>query len=162
MQTKKLVNAAMLSALCCLATAVIKLPSPIGGYINLGDCMVLLSGWMLSPLYGFLAAGIGSALADIFLGYAQYAPATFLIKGLMALVAFYGFVAIRKGTGELTARVVSGILAELVMITGYYVFEGFLFGFIAPLANVLPNAIQGIVGLVLGIALIKGLEKVKR
>ena len=40
------------------------------------------------PLYGFLAAGLGSALADIFSGYAIYAPATFLIKGLMVLAAY--------------------------------------------------------------------------
>ena len=64
--TKKVVTASMLAALVCVATMIIKIPSPLKGYINLGDCIVLLSGWLLSPLYGFLAAGIGSALADIF------------------------------------------------------------------------------------------------
>ena len=77
----------MLAALTCVATIVIKIPSPLNGYINLGDCIVLLSGWLLSPVYGFFAAGLGSALADLFSGYAAYAPATFLIKGLMALIA---------------------------------------------------------------------------
>ncbi len=151
MQTKKLVSAAMLSALCCVATAVIKLPSPIGGYVNLGDCMVLLAGWMLSPLYGFLAAGIGSALADIFLGYALYAPATFCIKGLMAI-----FV---SGMGK--KRISGGLFAELFMVLGYYVFEGFLYGFGASIINIPANAVQGVIGLVLGLLLIKGLEKVK-
>ena len=63
-KTRKIVMTAMFAALCCVATMIIKIPSPLKGYLNLGDCIVLLSGFMLSPLYGFLAAGIGSALAD--------------------------------------------------------------------------------------------------
>ena len=62
----------MLAALICVATMVIKIPSPLNGYINLGDCIVLLSGWLLSPVYGFMAAGLGSALADLFAGYVTY------------------------------------------------------------------------------------------
>ena len=60
-QTQKLVTAALLAALTCIATMIIKIPSPMKGYLNLGDCVVLLAGWLLSPMYGFLAAGIGSA-----------------------------------------------------------------------------------------------------
>ena len=90
-RTKKIVMAALMAALACVATMIIKIPSPLKGYLNLGDCIVLVSGWMLSPTYGFLAAGLGSALADVFSGYVTYAPATFVIKGVMALVAFYGF-----------------------------------------------------------------------
>ena len=86
--TKNLVFAALLAAVTCVATLVIHIPSPLNGYINLGDCFVLLSGWLLGPVYGFLAAGIGSGLADLFLGYAVYAPATFVIKGLVALAAY--------------------------------------------------------------------------
>ena len=58
--------AALLAALTCVATMIIKIPSPLKGYLNLGDCVVLLAGWMLSPTYGFLAAGLGSALAYVF------------------------------------------------------------------------------------------------
>ena len=57
--TKTLVIAALLAALVCVATMVVKIPSPLKGYINLGDCMVLLSGWLLPPVFSFLAAGIG-------------------------------------------------------------------------------------------------------
>ena len=86
--TKKIVIAAMLAALTCVATMIIKIPSPFKGYLNLGDCVVLFAGWMLTPGYGFLAAGLGSAMADIFSGYMMYAPATFVIKGLMAVIAY--------------------------------------------------------------------------
>ena len=46
---------------------------------------------LLGAVLGFLAAGLGSALADLFSGYVVYAPVTFVIKGLMAFIAFYGF-----------------------------------------------------------------------
>ena len=70
---RKLVLAALLAALVCVATMVVQIPSPMQGYVNLGDCFVLLSGWLLGPWYGFAAGGIGSMLADLFLGYAHYA-----------------------------------------------------------------------------------------
>ena len=89
-KTKQIVTAALFAALACVATMVIKIPSPMDGYLNLGDCVVLAAGWLLAPGYGFLAAGLGSGLADLFSGYAAYAPATFAIKGLMALIAFQG------------------------------------------------------------------------
>ncbi|MBR6694535.1 MAG: ECF transporter S component, partial [Clostridia bacterium] len=57
-RTKKIVMAALMAALACVATMIIKIPSPLKGYLNLGDCIVLVSGWMLSPTYGFLAAGL--------------------------------------------------------------------------------------------------------
>ena len=63
---RKLVLAALLAALVCVATMVVQIPSPMQGYVNLGDCFVLLSGWLLGPWYGFAAGGIGSMLADIF------------------------------------------------------------------------------------------------
>ena len=152
-KTKKLVTAALFAALACVATMIIKFPSPLKGYLNIGDCIVLLCGWMLS---------LGSGLADLLSGYLVYAPATFIIKGLMALIACYTFKLIRKSLGHnLPARIVSGILAEIIMVLGYYVFEGFMYGFIASAVNIPANAIQGIVGLILGTILIKAFEKSK-
>lgn len=149
----------MLAALCCVATMIIKIPSPLKGYINLGDCVVLLSGFLLSPMYGFLAAGIGSALADVFSGYIAYVPATFVIKGFMALVAYFGVKVLRKQIGILPARIISGITAEIAMILGYFVFEGCMYGFLPSIVNIPANAVQGTAGLILGIVLIKIFEK---
>ena len=159
--TKRIVIAAMLAALTCVATMIIKIPSPLKGYLNLGDCVVLTAGWMLSPVYGFMAAGLGSALADVFSGYVVYAPATFIIKGCMALIAFYGFVFLKKKFGELPSRIVSGIAAELMMILGYFVFEGFMYGFAPSAVNIPANGVQGIAGLILGIVLTKVFVKSK-
>ena len=158
-KTQKIVMASLLAALCCVATMIIKIPSPLKGYLNLGDCIVLLSGWILSPLYGFLAAGLGSALADVFSGYVTYAPATFIIKVLMALIAYFGFKILQNKIGNLPSRIISGIVAEVIMVLGYFVFEGFLYGFIPSIVNIPANAMQGLAGIILGIIIIKVFEK---
>lgn len=160
-RTKKIVTAALIAALTCVATMIIKIPSPLKGYLNLGDCMVLVAGWFLSPAYGFLAAGFGSALADIFSGYMIYAPATFAIKGIMALVAYFGGKLLRKNFGNLTSRIISGAVAELLMILGYFMFEGVMYGFIPSAVNIPANGVQGVVGLILGIVLMGIIEKCK-
>ena len=159
--TRKIVLSSMLAALVCVATMIIKIPSPLKGYINLGDCIVLLSGWVLSPVYGFLAAGIGSALADLLSGYATYVPATFIIKGVMAIIAYFGFTVLQKKVGNLASRIISGVASETVMILGYFIFEGFLYGFVPSAVNIPANGVQGIVGLILGIILVKIFEKSK-
>lgn len=157
-KTQKMVLAALIASLTCVATMLVKIPSPLKGYLNLGDCVVLVSGWVLSPLYGFLAAGIGSALADVFSGYIIYAPATFVIKGLMALAAYLIFKALN--TIKVTySRVIGGIIAEIIMVLGYFLFEGALYSFSASVVNIPANAIQGVAGLILGIVLVKIFDK---
>jgi uncharacterized membrane protein len=158
---KKLVMAALLTALVCVATMIVKIPSPLKGYINLGDCVVLISGWLLQPGYGFLAAGLGSALADILSGYVSYAPATFVIKGLMAIAVYFIYKFMRKKLSLVPAAVVAGIVAEIIMISGYFIFEGFLYGFGASLVNIPANAVQGIAGIIAGTGLIKIFDKSK-
>ena len=160
-KTQKIVLSALLASLVCVATMLIKIPSPLKGYLNLGDCVVLLSGWVLSPVYGFLTAGIGSALADIFSGYIIYAPATFVIKGLMALTAYFVCRLTSKNMGGMISRIVSGTLAEILMVSGYFLFEGFLYGFIPSLVNIPANAMQGVAGLILGMLLVRIFEKSK-
>lgn len=84
-----MVTAAVLAALTCVATMVVQIPMPLTkGYVNLGDVMVLTSVWLIGSPWGVAAAGIGSAMADLLTGYAYYAPATLIIKALMAVAAF--------------------------------------------------------------------------
>ena len=158
-KVKNLVLAALLAALTCVATMIIKIPSPMKGYLNLGDGAVLLAGWILAPGYGFLAAGLGSALADLLSGYVIYAPATFVIKGLMALAAFYGYKFLRQKMGLLLSGILSGLLAEIVMVLGYFVFEGFLYGFVPSMVNIPANGVQGVAGIIVGVVLMRVLEK---
>lgn len=158
---KKIVISALVAALACVATMIIRIPSPMKGYMNLGDGVVLIAGWMLSPWYGFFAAALGSALADLFAGYVIYAPATFLIKGVMALIAAAFVRSAQTGKRRLFSLLLSGVLAETVMVFGYFVFEGFLYGFAASALNLVANLIQAIAGLIVGIVLVKLLEQAK-
>ena len=67
---KKLILAALFAALSCVATMSIRIPTPgTGGYIHPGDAIVILSGVILGPVWGFFAGGIGSALSDLIGGY---------------------------------------------------------------------------------------------
>ena len=57
---------ALFASLVFIGTFILKIPTPgTGGYIHPGDALVILSGVFLGPNYGFLAAAVGSALADI-------------------------------------------------------------------------------------------------
>ena len=83
--TKKLVLTALFTALTMVATMFIRIPLPLG-YVNLGDAFVLLSVFILGPILGTVAAGVGSTIADLF-GYITYAPGTLIIKTAMAIIA---------------------------------------------------------------------------
>lgn len=121
----KEVIAAMFTALTMVATMVFTIPTPTLGYIHMGDAFVLLSGALLGPFYGAIAAGLGSALSDLLLGYTISAVPTFIIKGLTALIAAF-FVRKAKNTkpGRISPLMIGGfLLAELNMVAGYFLYS---------------------------------------
>ena len=137
----------MLTALTTVATIVIQIPTPTKGYVNLGDTVVNLSAWILGGVYGGAVGGIGSALADIITGYAVYAPATLIIKFLMAFVCFKVYNVCQKKLNSLVSRIVSVIISEVIMIVGYAIFAGILYGSVkTALLGIPENAVQGIMG----------------
>jgi len=144
----KLSMTGVFAALIYAATALISIPLPGNGYANLGDCFVILAGLMLGPVYGAAAAGIGSAMSDLFLGYGIYVPATLIIKALMALLV--GTIACRAENISSRRLIVSVVLAELVMIGGYFLFELPIYGAAVAAADIMGNAIQGVCGAVSG------------
>lgn len=146
MQTRKLVICALLAALTCVATMVIRIPTPTQGYVNLGDCIVLLSGFILGPAYGAVAGGIGSALADLIAGYGSYIIPTLIIKALMALCAAVIYKAFKK---RFWGILIGGIAAEIIMVAGYLLFEMTILGYgIGAVASVGGNVMQGVFGIV--------------
>ena len=143
---------AIFAALCCAAT-MISVPLPFG-YFNLGDVIVLSAAWLLGPLYGAIAAGIGSSLADVLLSFVSYAPATFVIKALMAVAAYALFSVVSKiikgKKSDVLSSGISAIAAEIIMVAGYFLFEAFVMGYGASgaLASIPGNCLQGAVGIV--------------
>lgn len=158
----RLVYTALFTALTTVATLVIQVPSPMSGYVNLGDAMVLLSAWILGPVYGTAAAGIGSMLADLLSGYAYYAPGTLVIKCLMAFVAAQVFLVLKDKTkGKHFAKVVSGLLAEIIMVVGYFGYAGLILGNGLSAALSIPgNLVQGGFGIVVSTVVYLALSQV--
>lgn len=147
---KKLILAALFAALSCVATMSIRIPTPgTGGYIHPGDAIVILSGVILGPVWGFFAGGIGSALSDLIGGYFVYVPITFVIKGLVALAAGLLYQKVGKTQKSRYAAVVLGGVTDIILVaSGYFVCEYFIYGAGAA-ASIPANIIQGIGGLVI-------------
>ncbi len=151
---KKIVMAALFAALACAATMSIRIPTPgTGGYIHPGDAIVILSGVVLGPVWGLLAGGIGSALADLLGGYLTYVPITFVIKGLVALTAGLIYQKIGKTKKSRYTAVVLGGIVDIVFVAGgYFLCEAMMYG-MAAAASIPANIIQGISGLIISIVL---------
>lgn len=146
-QVRRLAMGGILAALVLLLTYMIKFPVPAtGGYVHPGDGAIFLAAMLLGP-YAALIGGVGSALADLLGGYFIYIPITFVIKGAMG-----GIAGTLARQGKPLRNALAFTLAECIMVAGYFVFEGFLYGWPAALAAVGPNAVQGIAGIVLGMA----------
>ena len=138
--TRQLTLAALFMALTTVATMVIHIPVPATqGFVNVGDSFVLLSGLLFSHYYGALIGGVGSALADLFLGYTIFAPVTLIVKAIEALLASY------IDRGNTVSRVIAVIVGVIWMVFGYFIFEVFMFDLPVALSAVIPNSIQGIV-----------------
>lgn len=169
-KTFSLVMTGLMMCLVIVATMLIRIPVPAtGGYVHLGDTMVFLSVIILGRRNGTIAAGIGSALADVFASYVDYAPWTLVVKGLMAFLM--GTVLIymdKKGTlqehigqGKLSVLQVLAMTAGgAEMVLGYYIAECFRSGsMIVPLAAIPPNILQFVVGAILATALAAALYR---
>ncbi len=175
MKTKKIIFTALFAALTCVATMIIKLPTPTMGYIHPGDAIVLLSGLLLGPIYGGLAAGIGSMFADVFSGYLTYAPATFIIKCFTAVIAYFIAKQLKKILSNIPTVIIAGVCGEAFMVIGYFIFEIFMLalstgsgldassitsGIVASASGIPFNIVQGIFGVIIATILYPILNKV--
>jgi uncharacterized membrane protein len=121
----------------------------VKGYINIGDTVVLLSGLVFGPAVGAAAGAIGSSLADLLLGYAYWAPWTFVIKGLEGLLAGLLVGGMHKFTFSRAA--VGASVAAIVMILGYFLTSTILYG-VGTASVALPgDLLQGGVSVVLSL-----------
>lgn len=116
--TRKIVFIAMMAALTAAGSALrITMPLSIADTtsFHLGNIMCALSGILLGPWFGGLAAGLGSAIYDMFNPlFIQEAWLTFLMKGVYGLCA--GFIA-RAGKQE--PGYVKSVLASFAGAVSY-------------------------------------------
>lgn len=163
------VTTAMMTAMVMIATTFFKIPNAMG-YIHLGDGFVLLAAIILPKKYACFAGGVGAGLADIYGGYAVWAPWTLVIKIVMVLIVqlFFDFLMKRASNGKHIAKIAgipfaelfAYVLAVLWTVSGYYVAQGFISGnWIAPVADVPGNVLQASVGAVIAILVSVALGK---
>ena len=72
---------AIFTSLVFVATTIFSIYVPqTRGFFNIGETMVYTTALVFGPFVGAFAGGVGSMLADLFLGYPHYAAATLVIK----------------------------------------------------------------------------------
>jgi uncharacterized membrane protein len=152
---------AIMSALVTVGTLIVQIPNGMGGYFNVGDVMIFVAALTFSPLVGGVAGGLGSALADMMMGYPVFALPTLIIKGLEGLLA--GYVANKKNVYR---DVFAVVVAGTEMVVGYFLVEVYLWGFGSALAEVPANiaqiAIGGLVGIPVALVLRRRLPELLR
>lgn len=152
---RRLVLAAMFVALGCVATMVIQIPT-VTGYVNIGDGVVMMAGFVLGPVWGFVAGGMGPALADLLSSYTSYVPGTFVIKGLVAVIACLILRLLTKKDQKVSVWkvVVAAVPAEVFMALGYFAYKATVLGAgLGAAAGIVPDLMQGLVGVILGTVL---------
>ncbi len=142
----------LLGALIALATLWFKVPG-LTGYYHLGDGFVFAAAILLPPGVAGLAAAVGSSLADVLGGWGVWAPWTFVIKGLAALVT--GLVA--RGGGA-SRRLVAMMFGALIITAGYALATWAMYGWAAVPAETYFNLAQTGVGIVVGMLLVTALR----
>lgn len=126
--TRKIVWAALMAALTVVGSWL-RVPSPFGEF-HLGNIFCALSGLMLGPWWGGLAAGLGSALYDILFypAYISECWITFLTKGLYGLMAgLIYYVGHNRGYVKAVVGSTAGALAyAFIYLAKRYFYNGLL------------------------------------
>ncbi len=146
-------NAAFFTALIFVGTQFLKVPFPFG-YGHLGDCFVLMAGAFVGSPYAIIAAAAGSVLADCLSGYAIYVPATLIVKSTMTVIVLLVMKSHKNAEFSVCRFALGAILAEMVMVAGYFLYDTLLYGVSGALASIVGNAAQGVMAVVSATALV--------
>lgn len=163
--TFKLALAAVFAALVFVVTSQIP---PISipatqGYFNLGETVIYIAALVAGPVTGALAGGVGASLADIYLGFAFFAPGTLAVKGVEGAIVGFLNQKLRSRISNVTVcAAISVVVGGLEMVTGYFLYEQLVLGYPLPnaLAEVPFNVVQLTVGLAVAIPVMHAILRV--
>ncbi len=161
----KIALAAIFAALVFAVTSQIPpiaIPAT-SGYFNLGETIIYIAALLFGPVTGGLSGGIGSMLGDLYLGFAQFAPGTLVIKGLEGAIVGLLNRKLQKRISNLTiCLTISVVIGGLEMVTGYFLYEQIVLGypFAAALVEVPFNLVQMTVGLIVAIPVVHAVQRV--
>ena len=136
----KMVVTAMFTAMIFVLTRFVSVPVATG-YVHFGDALVYLVATTLGGPYAFFAAAVGEALADIASGWFTYAPATLIVKAIIALP----FVLVNKKSEKILTPITAllTIPAGLITVGGYFVSD-LIINKTYAIANITGNVIQAV------------------
>ena len=154
---RKIAYGGILTGLVLVATMFLQIPNGLNGYVNLGDGVIFAAAMILGPFAGIVGA-LGSALSDFLLAYGIYIPATFAIKGAMGFLA--GMLLRYGKESSYLYKAFVFLVCEVVMVGGYFGFETALFGAEVALASVMPNIVQAVAGIAVGLAFVPIVAKI--
>ncbi|HEL2594540.1 TPA: ECF transporter S component [Streptococcus suis] len=146
-KTQELVLLAILTALS-LVLAHFHLPTP-SGFVTLLDVGVFFTAFYLGKKEGAIVGGLAGLLIDFLLGYPQWAFFSLVFHGAQGYFAGW--------TGK--KRILGLVLATLSMVGGYYLASRIYFNDLKAIESVFGNSMQNFVGMGLGFALVKLVEK---
>lgn len=157
MNIKRITYAAIAAAIVFVATRIIYFPVGTGGaYVHFGDAFIYFSAFLLGGPIAAIAAGIGSAICDLSLGYTIYLPATLVIKGLMGLTA-----GLLMKNRKFWVYILACVIGGAIMTVGYAIYETFVFGFPTAIANAPANLFQWGVSIVIAAVLFTVAKRVQ-
>jgi uncharacterized membrane protein len=147
---------AVLTALTTAVTMTLVIPLPTRGYFNIGDAMVFFSAFTFGWRAGMICGGIGSAMADLLLGFGFFAPITLVAKGSEGLVA--GILG-RTYKGATWAKILGIWAGGSCMVTTYFVGEWILYGFGNAALELPLNVGQVLFGGLIGLTLSQAISR---
>lgn len=143
-------------ALVYIATTInIQIGSTSGGLFHLGNIMSFTIAMVFGKKAGAISGGIGMALFDLLSPYAIWAPSTLIIRFIMGYaIGYFAFKEAKSKKQSIINNSIGLVIAFVVLIGGYYIAEGILYGnWIAPLQSVFANVLQWVVGTVIAVPL---------
>ena len=152
---------AIMTALVMALTMLVQIPTPIGGFVHLGDVAIYFVALAFGPIVGLIAGGLGTAFADLALGYAAFAPLTLVVHGLQGYVAGWIF---KKNPSPLFG-VIAVVVGGVILVGGYFLGEIAMWGVAAAASEIPANTIQasaGALGLVVYLAVAQAYPRLRQ
>lgn len=148
--TRQIAAIGVMGALATIATMIFAFPIPAtSGYFNFGDAIVMITALTFGPVVGALAGGLGSGLADLLGGWYNWVIFTAVIKGAEGYVA--GHLAGSSEDRTLQKTLIAWVGGAIVMISGYFIVQVFMYGLAAAITELPFNTVQMLVAGVIGV-----------
>lgn len=151
----KLCYTAMFTAMIFVLTRFVSVPVA-SGYVHFGDALIYIVASTLGCPWAVFAAMVGEALADLTGVYAFYAPATLIVKALMALPFVFVY---KKSEKTLTLYTfIMSIVAGVINVFGYFIGDLIIdktYAFV----NIPGNIIQSVGSLIIFVVIAFAFDK---